>query len=1356
MKLTGFVVYLAGLFTPFAHGEENPFEQLERSYSDKVLPLLETHCLDCHDTDSKKGELDLERFSALTDLRLETGTWQNVRQQLQLGEMPPKDKAAITPEERKALIQWVDTFLDAEARANAGDPGPVVLRRLSNAEYTYTVRDLTGVDTLDPAREFPVDGAAGEGFTNTGDALAMSPALFDKYFAAGKEIAAHAVLLPHGFRFSNSATRRDWSNAIVERIRRFYHRRLHAKEVATRFDTKVQVGAVKPMSVEEGRVDYQPYLRALLDPGRREERVNERYLKILREALTGNVPASDSRLLDDLRKEIATASLKEVPSIAEWIEAWQDELWRFQKVGHLGIIDPWQVPQNPLGTRRDFQIKLESSKDQTISLISSAVSADAKTAVRWEHPRIVRPGKAPIPLAKVRAIASALESVAAKTRHHLAAYLEMAFELKASAPSAARLQALAEERGLDLTIAASLMRYLGIVPSEETKISGYLTDHLTKVGGYEAINGWTIAGQADLSLLSNASDSLWRIPGEAHPHSIFVHPRPERWIAAGWRSPITSEVDIKVKVIDRHGGCGNGVSWALQHRSGNRLRTLQAGTYGPGGRSEADLIEDFRVQEGDLISLVIDARDGNHACDLTSIELVVTEPSDEKRVWSLAADCADTILAGNPHADQYGHLETWHFYSGLREAKGEWQVIPKGSMLDQWLETTDVKAASALGEKIQSLVTNPLPASANPENGELRRQLSQLSGPLFSELDLNALAARVEAPQLEKSSAGLHPSFFSQEGHLIQQSPHALPFQIPADLFGECQFVVSAVMDDSSDDHAAAQIQVTPGLIDIPNKLLPNIPVTTAEGSPAAKQLERAFSKFRELFPAAMCYARVVPIDEVVTLVIYHREDRPLIRLMLDDSEQRELDALWEELRFVGQDAFLLETGLEQILEFATQDADPSRFYPLQEPIAKASRELAKRLRAAEPAQLEALIRFAGKAYRRPLSNEETHGLRALYHRLRAEGIHHDEAFRLTLARVFASPAFLYRSETPAAGEVKQGPVSSLELATRLSYFLWSSMPDEGLMETAVAGRLQETEALLRETRRLLDTDRIRRLAIHFACQWLHIRDFDKLDEKSERHFPEFATLRGPMYEEAIQFFTDFFRSNGSILDLLNADHTYVNGELAHFYDLPSEVQPNQWQRVEGMRDQGRGGILGMASTLARHSGASRTSPILRGNWVVETLLGEPLPKPPQGVPPLPETLPEGLSEREMIERHRADPACAHCHQRIDPYGFTLEGFDAIGRSRERDTRTEILGGRTLEGLDGLRDYLANERREAFVRQFARKLLGYALGRSVRLSDEPLLDQIIESLPANDYAVHDLVERIVLSPQFREIRGQSN
>jgi hypothetical protein len=322
-------------------------------------------------------------------------------------------------------------------------------------------------------------------------------------------------------------------------------------------------------------------------------------------------------------------------------------------------------------------------------------------------------------------------------------------------------------------------------------------------------------------------------------------------------------------------------------------------------------------------------------------------------------------------------------------------------------------------------------------------------------------------------------------------------------------------------------------------------------------------------------------------------------------------------------------------------------------------------------------------------------------------------------------------------------------------------MPDAELTSLAAAGKLHRPEVIKQQARRMLRDARVRRLATEFACQWLHVHDFDTLDEKSERHFPGFGDLRGPMYEESIRFFTDFFQSNRPVLAILNADYAFLNEPLARHYGIPG-VTGNEWRAVSGMQKFSRGGILGQGAVLAKQSGASRTSPILRGNWVAEALLGDKLPRPPKDVPRLPEDeATEDLTVRQLTEKHTTDPRCAGCHSRIDAFGFALESFDAVGRHRERDLanhpiddRSRVADGTPLDGFEGLRDYLLTKRRADFLKQFCRKLLGYSLGRSVQLSDEPLLKEMREKLAAQEYRIDAAIEVIVSSRQFREIRGK--
>ncbi|RLT12508.1 MAG: DUF1592 domain-containing protein, partial [Planctomycetota bacterium] len=613
------------------------------------------------------------------------------------------------------------------------------------------------------------------------------------------------------------------------------------------------------------------------------------------------------------------------------------------------------------------------------------------------------------------------------------------------------------------------------------------------------------------------------------------------------------------------------------------------------------------------------------------------------------------------------------------------------------------------------------------------------------------------------------------------RAPSVITLRLPGAIAAGRTLVTSALLDAEAGGGASVQPDVVFGEAEVKSGLMAATttatlstvtalypdhrtlsyqkPVLVAQEGAARKAFAAAMDAHRQLFPISLCYPQVVPTDEVLTLTQFHREDEHLVRLVLDEAEQREIDRLWDELRFVSQDPLKLATVLDSLVETTKDHPQDGGFDEAVKPFHERAEAFRKRLVDMEPKQFDALIEFASRAFRRPPDEPEAEDLRALYRRLRSEELSHEDAFRLVLARVFVAAPFLYRFESVPDG-ASSVQVSHWELASRLSYFLWSSLPDEELRAKAADGTLRQPEVLEQQTRRMLKDARVRRLGTEFACQWLHIHDFPVTESKSVQLFPEFEQLRTDMYEESILFLTDLFQSDASLLGLLNADHTFVNERLAKFYGVAG-VEGESWRRIEGVQRHGRGGILGLAATLAKQSGASRTSPILRGNWVSEVLLGEKLPRPPKDVPQLADNVPDGLTERQMIERHSSDAVCAKCHQRVDPLGFALEGFDAIGRRRDIsqtglaiDTKTKLADGHELDGLTGLRSYLLEQRRQAVVGQFCRKLLGYALGRETQLSDQPLLAQMQQKLAENGYRTSTAVLAIVQSRQFREIRGR--
>jgi len=448
-----------------------------------------------------------------------------------------------------------------------------------------------------------------------------------------------------------------------------------------------------------------------------------------------------------------------------------------------------------------------------------------------------------------------------------------------------------------------------------------------------------------------------------------------------------------------------------------------------------------------------------------------------------------------------------------------------------------------------------------------------------------------------------------------------------------------------------------------------------------------------------------------------------------------------------------------------------------------------------EPRHLEALQQFAARAYRRPLSQVERADLLAFYRSLRDKsGLDHEEAMRDSVVSILMSPDFCYRidlvdSAAPEpqvsqrlsrraktasnvalrptrASNVPPGarPLSDFALASRLSYFLWSSMPDDELLARAAAGQLRNPEMLAAQVRRMLKDKRARGLATEFAGNWLDFRRFEELNTVDRERFTNFNNeLRQAMFEEPIQFFVDVARNDRSVLDFLYANHTFVNPVLAQHYGMPGgSVGSDEWVRVEDANRYGRGGLLPMSVFLTKNAPGLRTSPVKRGYWVVKRVLGEEIPPPPAVVPELPRDEAKlELPLREVLTKHREDPSCASCHARFDSFGLAFEGYGPVGERRTNDqagrpvdTQAAFPGGSEGSGFDGLRNYIRTHRETDFIDNLCRKMLVYALGRSLLLSDEPAIEATRRKLIANGYRLSSLVESIVTSPQFLMKRGQ--
>ncbi len=562
----------------------------------------------------------------------------------------------------------------------------------------------------------------------------------------------------------------------------------------------------------------------------------------------------------------------------------------------------------------------------------------------------------------------------------------------------------------------------------------------------------------------------------------------------------------------------------------------------------------------------------------------------------------------------------------------------------------------------------------------------------------------------------------------------------------------------------------------------------------------------------------------------FFRDDQPLVEKVLSEAERKELDRLWNELDFVTESVETLLRGFVWFERAERHVLHDKRFDflrsedPLlveEELLSKFERHYLEKmgvklaegtiepeqsnsqfdlihgffqqtraglanyqqtLKQAEPVALDDLEQLAQRAFCRPLRPDEKQSFRNLYQRLRKQGQSVEDSLRGVFTAVLMSPDFFYRIAEAAEGSNVYA-ISNEALARRLSYFLWSSLPDDELLAVARSGKLTDEAVLRTQLERMRKNSKIEAFAREFFGQWLRYRDYLSKDPIPPGTFPGYDTaLRQSMFEEPTKLITHLIQYDEPVRELLHGDVTFVNEPLAKYYggsienqfrrlfneraaDLRSQGQPrnvqDEWFRVEGMRSIGRGGLFGMPVILAKNSVGQRTSPVKRGFWVVHHLLGQHFPPPPADVPELPKTEKEASKTlRELLADHTANRQCAMCHVHFDGLGLTMEGFDAVGRSRVKDLAGRAIlatgplpGGHTAEGISGLIDYVEMHRAHDFERTLCRKFLGYALGRSVILSDQPLLQEMQKRLRAEGrFSV--LFETVVLSPQFRQQRGR--
>jgi len=456
---------------------------------------------------------------------------------------------------------------------------------------------------------------------------------------------------------------------------------------------------------------------------------------------------------------------------------------------------------------------------------------------------------------------------------------------------------------------------------------------------------------------------------------------------------------------------------------------------------------------------------------------------------------------------------------------------------------------------------------------------------------------------------------------------------------------------------------------------------------------------------------------------------------------------------------FLQPIILERYLGAAEQVIQTA----MPDPTTTAVSQKAKKLLLGSKSAAEAIASFARRAFRRPLGEQELASLLSYYKELtgqQAASVRRDAVSYKALGEVFevilASPSFLFRSETDQGNQIGQAfEITDHELASRLSYFLWASMPDEQLSRAADAGTLSDPQVLADEVNRMLADPKAKTLGELFASQWLGFAALPYAPRDPIDNPWATDSLVDAMQQESALFFSSLVTENQSIERLIDAKYTFVNEELAQHYDM-DEVRGPEMRRVS-LESSPRSGILGQGSILAITSFPNRTSPVVRGNWILTELLGTPPPPPPPNVSQFDDEVAEkrNLTQRQKLELHRDNPNCYACHSQIDPLGFALEQYDWFGRFKESrrgrrpDTRGKLPGGAEFRGLLGLQNALVNKRRDQLVEQITRKMLTYALGRQLEYFDESAIKRIIQQVEDDDRRLQTLVHAIVTSDTFQ-------
>lgn len=401
------------------------------------------------------------------------------------------------------------------------------------------------------------------------------------------------------------------------------------------------------------------------------------------------------------------------------------------------------------------------------------------------------------------------------------------------------------------------------------------------------------------------------------------------------------------------------------------------------------------------------------------------------------------------------------------------------------------------------------------------------------------------------------------------------------------------------------------------------------------------------------------------------------------------------------------------------------------------------------------LVSFMTKAWRRPVTEPELEKFMGLYETYRPEFNNMEDAMLEVMATVLATPDFLYINRESRREEKQPQKVSDLDLASRLSFFLWSSIPDEELIDLAKANRLSETETLRAQVHRMLQDDRADRFSLNFVEQWLGLDGIDNISVDRKTHGPYSSSLKEASLHEPIAHFNEVLSKNLSVLDFIQSDYVMINQTLAHHYGI-SEVHGPHFRRVELNDKTQRGGLMTTAGVMTVNSDGKDSHPLKRGVWILERFLNDPPPPPPPNVPEVDLTDPEILKMtlKERMADHRNNPACLSCHQKIDPWGIAFENYNALGKFRTEikgkdvDATSELHNKQKLAGALGLKSYLLTERQDQFVRAIVHKMVSYALGRHLSFKDNQAVDALASEFRKKDDRLKDLVSLIITSDLF--------